>query len=220
MTSSQRDPILDFVPEFPRTESLHQAWCRWWRELWWFTKHILTPVEKTLPRPKRKIEPPEKALSAEELKAGLESARKLVESAEARATLLRTKATALLTIVSIVTPLLSWWLASGRDRLVSKPLWLTIPTYSLIGLASCCVALCLLAVFRSQRVLTFDTLTPHHLIDLETGRLKVHDTSLRSSFLRQCGEGSSDGQTFWPIIYAQLNVFLASASSSRSLGGL
>jgi uncharacterized membrane protein len=101
--------------------------------------------------------------------------RKVVDAAEARATLLRTKATALLGIVAIVTPLLSWWLASGRDRLANAGLALAIPAYCLTVLAGCCLALSLLAVFRTQRVVSFPGLTLHHLVDLQTGQLKVHD---------------------------------------------
>jgi len=145
--------------------------------MWWFIRHTLTPIPKGLPEAARKVALPVPLPSAEDLKQSLESVRKLVDSAEARATLLRTKANALLTIVSLEAPLLSWWLTAGRDRLVTSPRWVTIPAYCFIALATCCIALALLAVFRTQRVASFPSLTIHHMVNLQSGELKSYDIS-------------------------------------------
>jgi hypothetical protein len=175
MAMSPREPVLDFIPDYPRNESLRKAWSRWWRETWWFLRHTLTPVEKELPAPVREVTLPDPPLAADALKESLESMRKLVDSAESRAALLRTKASSLLGIVALVTPLVSWWLVSGRDRLAAASPWLALLAYVLMALTAISLALALFAMFRTQRVVTYSSLSLDHLVDLQTGHLKVKD---------------------------------------------
>jgi Fe-S cluster assembly iron-binding protein IscA len=77
--------------------------------------------------------------------------------------------------VSLATPVLSWRLLSGRDRLSAAPLPLVWVVYGLIVLAAVSILLCLLALFRSYSVGTYPTQTPDLFVDLEKGELKPHN---------------------------------------------
>lgn len=175
MTDPPHLPILDHVPGFPERQPLWKAWKRWWRETWWYLRHTLTPTENYLPPPAKSITPPAGGDPPADLKERLAAAKAVVDAAEKRLDTVRGKATSLLGFVSLATPVLSWWLLSGRDRLVAAPLSLVGVVYALMVLAAGSTLLCLLALFRSYSVGTYPTQTPDLFVDLERGELKPHD---------------------------------------------
>jgi len=176
VTTPQRLPVLDYLPGYPEPLPLRKAWRRWWRETCWFLRHTLTPTETQLPSPARSVAAPAIAEAPPaDLKERLAAAKDLVDSAEARLVTVRTKATNLLGFVALVTPLVSWWLLSGRARLAEAPLPMEILGYGLMIGAALCLALSLLALLRSQGVVSYPCQTPDLFVDFESGSLKPHN---------------------------------------------
>jgi Fe-S cluster assembly iron-binding protein IscA len=175
LTEPPRLPVLDHVPGYPERQPLWKAWKRWWRDTWWYLRHTLTPTENYLPPPAKSIAPAAGGEPPTDLKERLAAAKAVVDAAEKRLDTVRGKATSLLGFVSLATPVLSWWLLSGRDRLAAAPLSLVWVVYGLMVLAAVSILLCLLALFRSYSVGTYPTQTPDLFVDLEKGELKPHD---------------------------------------------
>lgn len=175
MTPPQREPLLDYVPEFPEHRPLGKAWVRWWKETWGWLVHTVRPTEMELPDPAKRIARPAETEPRADLKERLAAAKSLVDTAEKRLDTVRGKATSLLGFVALLTPILSWWLLTGRDRIGGAPVPLAVIVYVLMVLSAASLVLCLRALFRSQSVASYRILTPSLVVDLETGVLRPHD---------------------------------------------
>lgn len=175
MTDPPRVPLLDYIPGYPERRSVRRAMIRWWKETWGWLKHTVAPTEMGLPPPARRVEPPEDATPPADVKERLAAAKGLVDSAEKRLDTVRSKATSLLGFVALLTPILSWWLATGRERIGAAPVPLAVVTYGLMLVAGLSLTLCLRALFRSQAVASYTSLTPALYLDLEKGEFRPHD---------------------------------------------
>jgi Fe-S cluster assembly iron-binding protein IscA len=175
VTAQTRLPMLDFLPGYPNRLSFREARNAWWSETKWFLRHTLTPTKTQLPDPERSITLDSNVEQPPDLKERLSAAKSLVDSAEARLNTVRAKATSLLGFVAIVTPIVSWWLLSGRARLASAPIALEITGYFLELISALCLSLSLLALLRCQGVVSYTCLTPDLVVDFESGSLKPHD---------------------------------------------
>ena len=175
MTAQKPHPILEYLPGFPQPQPLKKALRKWWSDTCWFVWHTITPAETVLPEPARSVAQPADATPPTDLKKRLAAGKALVDSAEARLNTVRAKATSLLGFVALVTPVVSWWLLSGRARLSSAPVALEVLVYALMLASGAFLLLSLLALVRSQGVMSYHTLTPDLFVDLEKGELKQHD---------------------------------------------
>ncbi len=110
MTPPAREPIIDFIPEFPEHRPLGKAWVRWWKETWGWLGHTIRPTEMALPDPLRIVARPGPPEAPADLGERLSAASSLVSAAEGRLDTVRGKATSLLGFVALLTPVLSWWL--------------------------------------------------------------------------------------------------------------
>ena len=175
MIPPDRNPLLDFIPDFPKHRTLREAWRRWWGETWGWMVHTLRPTESELPPPVRGLAPPAGGEPPEDLGERLAAAKALVDSADKRLDTVRSKATSLLGFTALLTPVLSWWLLTGRERIAAAPVPVAAFVYGLIAVAAFSFALCLRALFRSQSVAAYQTPTPSLFVDVEKGELRPHD---------------------------------------------
>jgi len=129
-----------------------------------------------LPAPAREVVRPRASVKApKDLKERLAVAKGLVDLAEKRLDTVRSKATSLGGFVAILTPILSWWLLTGRERIGTAPFLLMALVYALIAISATSLAICLRALFRSQSIASYQTLDPSLFINLEKGELRTHD---------------------------------------------
>jgi Fe-S cluster assembly iron-binding protein IscA len=175
VTPPQREPILDYIPEFPEHRPFRKAWGRWWKETWAWLKHTVRPTEMELPDPVKRVARPAETDPPADLKERLAAAKALVDSAEKRLDTVRGKATSLLGFVALLTPILSWWLLTGRERVGQAPVPLAVIVYILMVVSAASLGLCLRALFRSQSVASFRTQMPSVFVDLDKGELCPHD---------------------------------------------
>lgn len=175
MTAQKPHPALEYIPDFPHQQPLSKAVRRWCRETWWFVVHTITPTETTLPEPTRVVTQPADLTPPTDLKERLAAAKAIVDSAEARLNTVRSKATSLLGFVALVIPLVSWWLLSGRARLTTAPVVMEVGGYVLMVLCAVFLSLSLLALIRSQGIVSYPCQTPDLIVDFEKGQLKAHD---------------------------------------------
>jgi Fe-S cluster assembly iron-binding protein IscA len=175
MTAEKSHPVLEFVPGFPQRQTLLKAFSRWWRDTCWFVRHTITPTETLLPDPARSIAQPADLAAPADLKERLAAAKGIVDAAEARLNTVRAKAINLLGFVALVIPLVSWWLLSGRAHLAAAPVALEVAGYVLMLVSAAFLSLSLLALVRSQGVVSYPCQTPDLFVDFEKGELKSHD---------------------------------------------
>ncbi|MFO0802847.1 MAG: hypothetical protein U0791_06955 [Gemmataceae bacterium] len=98
-----------------------------------------------------------------------------MDAASGRLDTVRGKATSLLGFVALLTPILSWWLLTGRERVASAPIALAVIVYVLILISAAGLLLCLRALFRSQSVASYRAQTPALFVNLDTAELVTHD---------------------------------------------